>query len=310
MACSTQLADTIRLPFQTPWSSMRRPKRARSWQVDRRPSKICAFPAASVVIVVCVMPSGLNSRCSANVTTFCAGRPLEDAVERLHGGVVVGPDRARGGRLAEADREGGAVAGGKQADVIRERTPLAAGVHAEQVADGHRLRGRVPPLRDPLCGAVGDLEIAVVLGDPDQCARDRLGDREGVLRRVRAGAAEVPRACQLAVAHDDQAVRLARPRLVGDLVQLRRVEAGDGGSDLPPRPARRRRRGCDNGARVRRAVRGRARREHSRYRPQASLHAGIPITPASGKRESQAWAAARTALSPGRRLWSPATCTT
>ena len=245
------------------------------------------------------MPSGLKRRCSANVATFCAGRPLEDAVEGLHGGVVVGPDRPRDVRLAEADRERGAVVRSKQADVVRERTPLAAGVHAEQVADGHRLRRRVLPLRDPLRGAVGDLEIAVVLGDPDQCARQRLGHREGVLRRVRAGAAEVPGACEPALANNDQAVRLACPRLVGDLLQLRRVEAGDSGSDVAPRRARRWRRGCDSGARVRHAERGRAHRDHSSYRPQANLHAGIPSITAENPARGNA--KARCGLQRGRR---------
>ena len=68
-----------------------------------------------------------------------AGRLLDDAVERLLGRVVVGPDLAGRRALAQADREARAVGCAEQLHVVGEDAPLASRVHAQQVAHRHGL---------------------------------------------------------------------------------------------------------------------------------------------------------------------------
>ena len=163
---------------------------------------------------------------------------------------------------------------GEQSHVVDERAPLAAGVVAQQVAHGDGRGLRPLPLRDPRRRALADAQVAVVLGDPDQRARDRLGHRVDVLRRVRPGAAEVPLTRELAVAHDDEAVRLSRlspaPR---SAFELRRVEPDRGGRDLLP-----------PGARLRRAGRGRERRRSSAKHTATARRIGrLPFATSTGR---------------------------
>ena len=110
---------------------------------------------------------------------------------------------------------------------------------------------------------------------PTSVLGDRLGRRVDVLRRVRPRAVEVPLARELAVAHDDEAVRLALAGLCGDLIELRREEPDRGGRDLLP--------GGDRRGRRRRARRGRdgeraasrrraAHRLPSAHVPRRNLH--------------------------------------
>ena len=94
---------------------------------------------------------------------------------------------------------------------------------------------RAPPLRDPARRAIARCgESPSSCAIPTSVLGDRLGRREDVLRRVRARAAEVPLARELAVAHDDEAVRLAPLGARRDLLELRRVEAHRRRRDLLP----------------------------------------------------------------------------
>ena len=183
------------------------------------------------------MPSGPNRCCAANAVTFspvafCSTRCRVCTAALLYAQTV--PGRRR---LAQADRIRGAIAGDDQPHVVGEQAPLAPRVHAEEVADRDRGGRSAPPLRDPPRRAVADAEVAVVLCDSHEGAGERLRRREHLLRGVRTRAVEVPLAGELAVADDDEAVRLPGPRLRGDPIELRGVEPDARGRDLVPRVA-------------------------------------------------------------------------
>ncbi len=184
------------------------------------------------------MPIGSNSVRSAKSDGEPPVAALEDRGQGLDRRVVVRPGLAGRDVLAETDGEGVLVGGAEQLAVVDPQAPLPTRVVAEQLLDRDVGRRRARPLGDEVGRGLGDVDVALVLGDAHEGGRDRLRDRERLGGDVGRAAAEVALVDDGPVAGHDQAGRAAGLGRCRQAVERRGVEAGLGRVDVVPVVAR------------------------------------------------------------------------
>ena len=127
------------------------------------------------------------------------------------------------------------LSGGEdQLAVVEPQAPLPTRVVAEQLLDRDVGRRRARPLGDEVRRGLGDVDVALVLGDAHERGRDRLRDRERLGGDVGRAAAEVALVDDRPVAGHDQARRSAGLGRRRQAVERRGVEAGLGRVDVVP----------------------------------------------------------------------------